>query len=319
MAAFRHATALAALVAVACLLLAACQRGSASPAAAPTTALAGRIFFSQSDGQHRDIYVVAPDGSALRRLTTSAGEAVAPDPSHDGRHIAYEDDESTRAVVAVVEANGDDRRVLTPSGFQGQPVWSPDGRSIAFERDAAAGDNGLWFMRADGTHLRRLTRNPYAGAECGCDTDPAFSPDGTRISFVRVRAESEGLGALFSVDRDGGNVTRLTSWQMDPGVKHAWKPDGSQLMVSNNAHAKPGESSNVYLLRPDGSGLTALTHFRDGSRNAQAGSWSPDGRWMVLKTDVTGDFQLSVMDADGRSLHPITTDLNEPTGVVWGP
>ena len=308
-----------ALAAVMCELLAACGGDGTARGQATHAEPAGRILLSQKRGEHRDIYVISPDGSDLRRLTASTGEAVAPELSPDGRTIVYEDDEPTRAVIAVVGADGRGRRVLTPSGFQGQPAWSPDGQWIVFERDMGPGDNGVWLMRSDGSQLRRLTRNPFAGGECGCDTDPAFSPDGQQISFVRVRSERSGLGALFVMGRSGDDLHRLTSWRFDPGVKHAWKPDGSALMVSSNAHAPPDESSNLYVLGVDGTGPTALTDFRDGAPNAQAGSWSPDGRWIVLKTDETGSFQLHVMDAAGRNRHPITTTLNDPSGVVWGP
>lgn len=309
---------LAALAALVCVSVAACGGDDSEPGtAAAKTTPADRILFSQANGEHRDIYAIQPGGSRLRRLTSSSGEAVWPDPSPDGKRIAYEDDESTRAVIAVIKADGTHRRVLTPSGFQGQPAWSPDGRWIAFGRDPAPGDNGVWLMRPDGSGLRRLTRNPYAGAECGCDTDPAFSPDGTRISFVRVRAESRGLGALFVMDRHGSHLRRLTSWRLDPGIKHAWKPDGSQIMVSDNSHPRPDESSNVYLLRPDGSRLRALTHFKGGHPNALAGSWSPDGRRIVLKTDESDDFQLYVTDANGGTRRRITDNLTDPSGIVW--
>lgn len=207
--------------------------------------------------------------------------------------------------------------MLTPNGFQGQPDWSPDGRWIAFGRDPAPCDNGIWMMRVDGSDLRRLTRNPYAGAECGCDGDPAFSPDGRQISFVRTRSESRGRGALFVMDRNGANLRRLTPWRFDAGVNHAWKPDGSQILVSDNAHPQPGESSNVYLLRPDGARLRALTEFKGGHPNALAGSWSPNGKQIALKTDESGSFQLYVTDASGRNRRRITDNLTDPSGFVW--
>jgi Tol biopolymer transport system component len=242
---------LATLAVVACGAIAACGGDDSEPeTAAAHSAPAGRILFSQANGEHRDIYTIRPDGSGLRRLTNSSGEAVWPDPSPDGRRIAYEDDESTRAVIALMDADGRRRRVLTPTRFQGHPDWSPHGGWIAYERDPAPGDNGVWLMRADGSDLRRLTRNPYAGAECGCDADPTFSPDGEQIVFARTRSESKGLGALFIMNRDGARQRRLTSWRFDPGVQLAWKPDGSQILTSNNAHPQPGESSNLYVMRP---------------------------------------------------------------------
>jgi TolB protein len=313
----RHLARRLAATAIACLALAGCggdskDRVSAAPASGP----AGRIVFSQTVGEHSDLYTIRPDGGGLKRLTESTGEAKNADVSRDGM-IVYEDDEAARAVIAVADANGRDRRVLTPSGFQGQPAWSPDGDRIVFERDAGPGDNGLWTMRPDDSDMRRLTRNPYAGAECGCDTDPVFSPDGQRISFVRVRAESSGQGALFVMDRNGRHPRRITSWRLDPGIKHAWKPDGSKIMVSSNAHPQPGESSNLYVLRPDGSGLRALTDFAEGTPNALAGSWSPDGRLIAYKSDESGAYQIHLMNTDGSDRRRITHNLTEPSGIVW--
>jgi TolB protein len=308
----------AALAAIACVTVVACGGEDSEPRKpAAQKAPAGRILFSQMTGEHRDIYAIRPDGSGLRRLTKSSGEAGWPDPAPDGRRIAYEDDEATRAVIALMDADGGHRRVLTPSGYQGHPDWSPDGRRIAYERDPAPGDNGVWLMRPDGSDLRRLTRNPNAGAECGCDQDPTFSPDGKQIVFARTRSESKGLGALFVMNRDGSRLRRLTSWRFDPGVQLAWKPDGSQILTSNNGHPQPGESSNVYVLRPDGSGLRALTRFKGGSPNALPGSWSPNGRTIALKTDESGDYQLYLMDADGRKRRRITDNLTDPSGIVW--
>ena len=84
-------------------------------------------------------------------------------------------------------ADGTDLRNLTPTGFQGQPSFSPDGKWIVYERDRSPTDNGVWIMRADGSDARPLTRNPFKKqGECGCDTDPNFSPDGKRITFVRI-------------------------------------------------------------------------------------------------------------------------------------
>jgi Tol biopolymer transport system component len=57
----------------------------------------------------------------------------------------------------------------------GKPSWSPDGALIAFDEPFAYGDGataGIFAMSADGTSHR--------GA------DAAWSPDGTRLAFVRL-------------------------------------------------------------------------------------------------------------------------------------
>ena len=216
--------------------------------------------------------------------------------------------------------DGSDLRELTPHGLQGQPSYSPDGRWIAFERDISPTDNGIWLMRTDGTRLHRVTRNPYSGgSDCGCDTDPAFSPDGRRISFVRVRDESEALGAIVTVRRDGSHARRLTPWGLGAGTKHDWRPDGKLIVFSTSNEEQPGRSSNVFTVRPDGTQLRQLTHNSGGGTHAFAGSFSPDGRSIVFKSSASGGYELYVMRADGTRVRQLTDDGDDPATAAWGP
>jgi WD40-like Beta Propeller Repeat len=81
-------------------------------------------------------------------------------------------------------------------------AFSPDGRRIALIESGT-----LWLLRADGTHLRRLT------AASGYSL--LWSPDGKRLTYTRGDAAQ-----LFSIPADGGTPTRLTN---DRGIKPlAW-------------------------------------------------------------------------------------------------
>src|SRR3954454_12328942 len=59
-----------------------------------------------------------------------------------------------------------------------EPKWSADGRRIVFT-SGRDGDDEVFVMDADGSHVRQLTFN-QAG-----DGTPAWSPDGRRIAFAR--------------------------------------------------------------------------------------------------------------------------------------
>jgi hypothetical protein len=81
----------------------------------------------------QDIYVVASDGSALRRLTHDRREKWDPSYSPDGRMIAFSapGSVSTRPQIWIMTADGKNLRELTTTGGF-HPTWSPDSRRVIF-------------------------------------------------------------------------------------------------------------------------------------------------------------------------------------------
>lgn len=92
-----------------------------------------------------------------------------------------------------------------PSDFW--PSWSADGAKIVYTSDRIGGGNlDVWTMNPDGTGQSRITTNP-AG-----DLDPALSPDGTKVVFVRGLFSPSGppVFDIYSVNIDGTGETNLT-------------------------------------------------------------------------------------------------------------
>jgi dipeptidyl aminopeptidase/acylaminoacyl peptidase len=117
-----------------------------------------------------------------------------------------------------------------PRGVRGELAYSPDGKRVVFER-AIGGEDLLWIANIDGSQARELTRNRRGGSStCPCDTRPSFSPDGTRIAFIRTLSGRKA--ALFVVNVDGTRVKQLTPWSRGIAGEVDWSPDGSPV-VSN--------------------------------------------------------------------------------------
>jgi TolB protein len=102
---------------------------------------------------------------------------------------------------------------VTAARAIGAPAWAPDGARIAFT--IWDGDDAeIHVVDADGTDLRRLTRNEVD------DNGPVWSPTGARIAFTRLTG---GSNDVWSMRRDGTDKRRLTTGSAHEAAG-AWGP-----------------------------------------------------------------------------------------------
>jgi TolB protein len=175
-------------------------------------------------------------------------------------------------------------------------------------------------IAANGGHLRRLLTTPLPCQRCydialGSAT---FSPDGKRIAFIWHKKPFP-LAAIFTMNATGGGLKQVTPWEKG-GVtdKIDWSPDGARIAFSSPGIGDlPGVSSNVFTVRPDGSGVVQLTHNRGGKVNNGLDSWSPDGKQIAFVSNRTGTYEIYIMNADGSSARPLTRGP-EAHRAAWG-
>jgi dipeptidyl aminopeptidase/acylaminoacyl peptidase len=158
--------------------------GDGRPAWSPGGTL---IVFARYDAEgYGDIWIMKPDGSGQKRLTSHAGHDDWPGFSADGSRIVFSSDRTGYYDVYSMKLDGTDVRRLTTSGADDlDPVWSPNNDKIAFI-STRRGIPEIFTMNPNGSGVTRITTATAEG-----DYSPDWSPDGSTIVFSRRDATGD--------------------------------------------------------------------------------------------------------------------------------
>jgi len=230
----------------------------------------GRKIAFECDG-----YVCVIDADGKNETVLAPGTSPTWSPS--GARIAFVNTDG----ICVMNADGSDVRTLLRHDFRDdtykpwdmgvdKPAWSPNDTLIAFEHlgDGDMQPATVFLMNADGSNPRRFTHYPPPWVHTA-ESDPAWSPDGTRLIYW-----SYGYG-ITEARVDDGVPQRI--YQNFPlvayGASPSWSPDGQRILF--NTYPATGPTSAVWLQSATGGPVPLIVNGHDAR-------WSPDGNRIVF-------------------------------------
>ena len=192
-------------------------------------------------------------------------------------------------------------------GSNGKIVFHSN-RSIV-TGDPSTTDAEIFSVNPNGTGLTQLTVNASE------DYNPAWSPNGLAIAFVRREGDDE----IYRMAATGSNQRPLTANEARDN-EPTFSPDGKKIAFTSDRNAN--FDTEIYTMSSsNGANVVRLTR---NSGNDQSPAWSPNGKKIAFVSDRNANFEIYTMKPtpEGRenrpvnlSRHTLATDLS----ANWSP
>jgi tricorn protease len=238
-----------------------------------------------------DIWVVETIGGTAHAVTAHPAHDLAPVFSPDGRQLAFSSNRHGSYNVYVVGVEGGKpRRVTFDSDNDLVSGWSPDGKQILFASTRSTDypqNFELYTVPAEGGRAHRVS--------AADGKEGVFSPDGTRIAYIRgpgawYRKGYRGSSNddVWISNADGTNNLRLTNFEGQDNSP-MWSADGKDVYYVSEFHGTPANivrTAASAAVKPEINAVPAdppkqLTfHKDDAVRRARI---SANGAWIVYE------------------------------------
>ncbi len=295
------------------------------------------LAYTRVGRRWQDLYRIRPDGSGETRLTRDVDEQTVLSWSPDGRWLAYlrADVNGRHESVRLLGVRPLHIRPMHPRG-ESNDDWSSDGRALLVRRIGPirifnaktrtvhsartrppagnftevgwfganrlllsarlrGNDFDIYTIRPDASGLRRLTSDPAQ------EYQPTWSPDGTRLAFVRS-GPRDRLCVIVLGRRRRSCFTSSFAIQ-----RPAWSPTGGEIAYVCD--------DRLCSIRPNGRDFRVIEQDRPVSPGGL--SWAPDGHRLVFASTPPAS-SLWLLDVRDASVAKLTSGSND-SQPAWSP
>ena len=194
-------------------------------------------------------------------------------------------------------------------------AWAPNSEEVAFSREEA-GIRSIFVKDLSSGEEKRLTRGDYD------DIQPAWSPDGKTILFVRSRKSKVKLepGDVFGSFSDGDIwlidlATQKETRLVENGFNPDYSPDGQRIALD----ASWAGPRRIWAVDNRGYNPQQLTSDTSEGSSHVRPRWSPDGKKVVFQSIERTKFDVRVFDlTKGKSIW-VTNDAVQDLNPAWSP
>ncbi len=199
----------------------------------------------------------------------------------------------------------------------GSVAWSPNGLEVVYSMQGS-----LWRQAVDSGVAQQLTAGP------GYDFQPDWSPDGTRIAFVRYDRDALELAVLDVATGKATPLTRNGAVNVEP----RWSPDGKRLAWVSTAGTG---HFHVFVGVVGGNGVTGKApwterrssvprYYYSAFDHELSPAWSPDGRELIYVgnpeiANGTGYLWRRGLDADSQPVLVRAEETSWKARPAWSP